>query len=157
MARMADAARWFFVSKDVATHMDFDMKLARTQDNNNPVYYAQYAYSRMYSIMHNPKIPAFHKEESYDKLTDEKELQILKLLGEFPGEVADIAATRKPNKMADWILGLVRLYHSYYNSCPVFNPEDPELMNDRLALTKATMITLKRALELIGVSAPEKM
>jgi arginyl-tRNA synthetase len=152
-----DAARWFFVSKDVATHMDFDMKLARTQDNNNPVYYAQYAYSRMYSIMHNPKIPAFHKEESYDKLTDEKELQILKLLGEFPGEVADIAATRKPNKMADWILGLVRLYHSYYNSCPVFNPEDPELMNDRLALTKATMITLKRALELIGVSAPEKM
>ena len=152
-----DAARWFFVSKDVATHMDFDMKLARTQDNNNPVYYAQYAHSRMYSILNNPKIPAFRKADSYDKLTDEKELQILKLLGEFPGEVADVAATRKPNKMADWIIGLVRLYHSYYNSCPVYNPEDPELMNDRLALTKATMITLKRALELIGVSAPEKM
>ena len=133
------------------------MKLARTQDNNNPVYYAQYAHSRMYSILNNPKIPAFRKADSYDKLTDEKELQILKLLGEFPGEVADVAATRKPNKMADWIIGLVRLYHSYYNSCPVYNPEDPELMNDRLALTKATMITLKRALELIGVSAPEKM
>ena len=54
-----DAARWFFVSKDVSTHMDLDLKVARAKDNNNPVYYAQYAYSRMCSILRNPNMPKF--------------------------------------------------------------------------------------------------
>jgi arginyl-tRNA synthetase len=152
-----DAARWFFVSKDVGTHMDFDLKIARTQDNNNPVYYAQYAYSRMNSILKNPEIPAFHKEESYDRLSDPKEMQILKAVSEFPDVVADAAASRKPNKLTDYIIALVKQYHSYYNSCRVNNPDDPELTNQRLGLVKATMITLKNALTLIGVSAPESM
>ena len=152
-----DAARWFFVSKDVGTHMDFDLKIARTQDNNNPVYYAQYAYSRMNSILKNPEIPAFHKEESYERLSDPKEMQILKAVSEFPDVVADAAASRKPNKLTDYIIALVKQYHSYYNSCRVNNPDDPELTNQRLGLVKATMITLKNALTLIGVSAPESM
>ena len=152
-----DAARWFFVSKDVATHMDFDMKLARSKDNNNPVFYAQYAYSRMHSIMNNPKIPAFTQVATYDRLSDEKELQLMKLISEFPIEVANAAATRKPNKITEYIISLVKVYHSYYNSSRVNNPEDPELTNQRLGLVKATMITLKNALNLVGVEAPESM
>lgn len=152
-----DAARWFFSSKDVSTHMDLDLKLARSQDNNNPVYYAQYAHSRMCSILSNPKMPAFRPEESYDRLTDEKELQLLKMIGEFPGVVGECAALRKPNKLADWILALVKIFHSYYNVSRVYNPEDPELTNHRLGLVQATRITLKNALALLGVSAPESM
>ena len=152
-----DAARWFFASKDVSTHMDLDLKLARSKDNNNPVYYAQYAHSRMCSILSNPKTPAFRPQDSYERLTDEKELQLLKLLGEFPSEVAADALLRKPNRLADWILSLVKVFHSYYNSCKVINPEDPALTNERLGLVKATMITLKNALSLLGVSAPESM
>ena len=152
-----DAARWFFASKDVSTHMDLDLKLARSKDNNNPVYYAQYAHSRMCSILSNPKTPAFRPQDSYERLTDEKELQLLKTIGEFPSEVANDALLRKPNKLADWILSLVKIFHSYYNSCKVINPNDPELTNERLGLVKATMITLKNALYLIGVSAPESM
>ena len=152
-----DAARWFFASKDVSTHMDLDLKLARSQDNNNPVYYAQYAHSRMCSILSNPKMPAFRQEESYDRLTDEKELQLLKSIAEFPGVVGECAALRKPNKLADWILALVKVFHSYYNSTKVYNPEDPELTNHRLGLVQATRITLKNALALLGVSAPESM
>ena len=152
-----DAARWFFASKDVSTHMDLDLKLARSQDNNNPVYYAQYAHSRMCSILSNPKMPAFHQEESYGRLTDEKELQLLKLIGEFPGFVGECAALRKPNKLADWILAFVKVFHSYYNSTKVYNPEDPELTNHRLGLIQATRITLKNALALLAVSAPESM
>ena len=152
-----DAARWFFASKDVSTHMDLDLKLARSKDNNNPVYYAQYAHSRMCSILSNPKTPAFRPQDSYERLTDEKELQLLKLLGEFPSEVAADALLRKPNRLADWILSLVKVFHSYYNSCKVINPEDPALTNERLVLVKATMITLKNALSLLGVSAPESM
>lgn len=152
-----DAARWFFVSKDVATHMDFDMNLARTKDNNNPVYYAQYAYSRMHSILNNSAIKKFEPQAQYDRLTDEKELQILKMLSEFPSTVSEAARKRKPNIITEYILSLVKTYHSYYNSCRVNNPDDPDLTNQRLGLVYATSITLKNALDLIGVSAPEKM
>lgn len=152
-----DAARWFFVSKDVSTQMDFDMKLARTKDNNNPVYYAQYAYSRMHSILTNPDIPAFHKVDSYDRLTDEKETLMLKMMNEFPREVASAAASRKPNKITEYILTFVRIFHSYYNSTRVNVPDDPELTNQRLGLVKAASVTLKNALDLIGVAAPDKM
>ncbi len=150
-----DAARWFFVSKDVTSHMDFDLGLARSQTSDNPVFYAQYAYSRMRSILANPDIPAFHRAERYDRLTDEKELRLLKMIGEFPAEVAKDAAQRRPNLMTEYILSLVRLYHSYYNQTYVLNPDDPELTNQRVGLVKALMITLKNALNLIGVEAPE--
>lgn len=152
-----DAARWFFVSKDVATHMDFDLTLAKEQNSDNPVYYAQYAYSRMHSILHNPDIKPFEMVDSYDRLTDPKELQLLKIISEFPKTVGEIAALRKPNKMTDYIINLVKLFHSYYNSNRVNNPDDRELTNQRLGLIKALSITLKNALYLVGVDAPEKM
>jgi arginyl-tRNA synthetase len=152
-----DAARWFFVSKDIATQMDLDLKFARTRDNNNPVYYAQYAYSRMNSIMNKEEIPDFVETDAYPLLTDEKEMRLMKLISEFPNEVAGAAKTRKPNKITEYIMTFVKLYHSYYNSVHVNNPDNPELTNQRLGLTKAAMITLKNALELIGVSAPDKM
>ncbi|MBQ3480979.1 MAG: arginine--tRNA ligase [Oscillospiraceae bacterium] len=152
-----DAARWFFVSKDVATHMDLDLKLARSRDNDNPVYYAQYAHARMNSILTNPKIARFEKTGRYDRLTDERELQLLKKIGEFPAEVAADAAMRKPNRMTDYIISLVKTFHAYYNAVKVNNPDDAELTNQRLGLVTATMITLRNALALIGVSAPESM
>ncbi len=152
-----DAARWFFVSKDISSQMDFDMKQAAAKDNDNPVYYAQYAHSRMCSILKNKDIPAFHQEESYDRLTDEKELQLLKMMGEFPATVAKAAKMRKPNLIADYILALVKLYHSYYNVSRVNNPDDPELTNQRLGLVKALKVTLRNALDLLGVTAPESM
>jgi arginyl-tRNA synthetase len=111
----------------------------------------------MCSILSNPKMPAFRPVESYDRLTDEKELQLLKLIGEFPNMVGEAAALRKPNKLTDYILSLVKIFHSYYNSTKVYNPEDPELTNHRLGLIQATRITLKNALALLGVSAPESM
>ena len=152
-----DAARWFFVSKDISSQMDFDMKQAAAKDNDNPVYYAQYAYSRMCSILKKEDIPDFHREDSYDRLTDEKELLLLKMMGEFPATVAKAAKMRKPNLIADYILALVKLYHSYYNVSRVNNPDDPELTNQRLGLVKALQITLRNALDLLGVSAPESM
>ena len=152
-----DAVRWFFVSKDVSTQMDFDLKLARTKSNDNPVYYAQYAYSRMHSILNNPEIPSLHKEENYDRLNDPKELQMLKMMSEFPNEVATAAANRKPNRITEYIQSFVKVFHSYYNSSRVNNPEDPQLTNQRLALITAASITLKNALDLVGVSAPDKM
>lgn len=152
-----DAARWYFSSKDISSQMDFDLKQAVAKDNNNPVYYAQYAHSRMCSIMRNPAIPEFHKVDSYDRLTDEKELLLMKMMGEFTSTVANAAKLRKPNLISEYIISLVKLYHSYYNVARVNNPDDPELTNQRIGLVKALQITLSNALNLLGVSAPESM
>lgn len=152
-----DAARWFFASKDISSQMDFDMKQAVAKDNNNPVYYAQYAHSRMCSILRNPDIPAFTPVAAYDRLTDEKELLMMKMMSEFPGLVAKAAKTRKPNIVSEYIMNLVKLYHSYYNVARVNNPDDPALTNQRVGLVMALQITLRNALALLGVSAPESM
>ena len=152
-----DAARWFFASKDISSQMDFDMKQAVAKDNNNPVYYAQYAHSRMCSILRNPDIPAFTPVDAYDRLTDEKELLLMKMMSEFPGLVAKAAKTRKPNIVSEYIMNLVKLYHSYYNVARVNNPDDPALTNQRVGLVMALQITLRNALALLGVSAPESM
>ncbi len=111
----------------------------------------------MNSIVTKDGVPAFVKADSYDRLTDEKEMLMLKLISEFPAEVAGAAASRKPNRICDYILSLVKVFHSYYNSSRVYNPEDLDLTNQRLGLIHAAMITLKNALDLIGVTAPEKM
>lgn len=152
-----DAARWYFSSKDISSQMDFDLKQAVAKDNNNPVYYAQYAHSRMCSIMRNPAIPELNKVDSYDRLTDEKELLLMKMMGEFTSTVAKAAKLRKPNLISEYIISLVKLYHSYYNVARVNNPDDPELTNQRIGLVKALQITLSNALNLLGVSAPESM
>lgn len=152
-----DAARWFFVSKELNTQMDFDMDLAKQKTNDNPVYYAQYAHTRMYSILHKEGTPAFVKKDQYELLTDPKELEILKQIAGFPKMVADAAAHRAPNRICNYCTQLARDFHSFYNSCRVVDPENAELTNQRLGLVTAAMITMKNALDLIGVSAPEKM
>ena len=152
-----DAARYFFVSKEVGTHMDFDMGLARQKTNDNPVYYAQYAYTRMYNILNREDAPEFHMPESYDLLKDPKEMALLKQISEFPKTVADCAKYRAPNRICGYLQQLARDFHSYYNSCRVLDPENPELTNERMGLVKACMTVMKNALDLIGVSAPEKM
>lgn len=152
-----DAARYFFVSKEVGTHMDFDMNLARERSNDNPVYYAQYAYTRMFNILHKADTPAFERLAKYDLLSDPKEAALLKQITEFPKVVADAAKTRMPNRICAYCQNLARDFHSYYNSCRVADPEHPDLTNQRLGLVNACMITMKNALDLIGVSAPEKM
>ena len=152
-----DAARWFFVSKELNTQMDFDMDLAKQKTNDNPVYYAQYAHTRMYSILHKEGTPEFKMQDQYDLLTDPKELAILKQISDFPKTVADAAAHRAPNRICGFCTQLARDFHSFYNSCRVVDPENAELTNQRLGLVTASMITMKNALDLIGVSAPEKM
>lgn len=152
-----DAARWFFVSKELNTQMDFDMDLAKQKNNDNPVYYVQYAYTRMYNILHKEGTPAFEKKDSYTLLTDPKEIALLKQISEFPKKVEDAAKFRAVNRICQYCHDLAKTFHSYYNSCRVSDPSNPELTNERLGLVNACMVTMANALDLIGVSAPEKM
>ncbi|WP_294560724.1 arginine--tRNA ligase [uncultured Traorella sp.] len=149
-----DSARYFFVSRAVDTHMDFDLSLARSQSNENPVYYAQYAYARICSILRTK--PA-QRLDHYDLLTSEKEVDLLKHINEFVNVVSEAALTRSPNKICNYIQKLAQYFHSFYGAHKIIDDSQPELTAQRLALLEATRITLKNALDLIGVSAPEKM
>lgn len=150
-----DAVRYFFVQRALDTHLDFDLGLARKQSNDNPVYYAQYAHARICSILR--QAPIMKPCDGYDLLTDEKETQLLKYINEFPNVVADAAKARAPHKMCNYIQKLASYFHSFYNACKVIDMENEALSAQRVALLKATRITLKNALNLIGVEAIEKM
>lgn len=149
-----DATRYFMVSRAADTHFDFDLQLARSQSNDNPVYYAQYAHARMSSIL---KRANFEMVDDFDLLTHEKEVDLLKWLAEFPNVVAEAAKTRLPNKICNYTQKLAQNFHTFYGACKVLEASQPELSNQRLALVKATQITMRNALDCIGVSAPESM
>ena len=151
-----DCARYFFLSKALDTHLDFDLTLARTKSNDNPVYYAQYAYARICSVLRQAE-NGYQKQESYTLLNSPKEVDLLKHISSFTDAVADAAALRAPNKICNYIQKLATYFHSFYGACKINDRNNTELTNERLALCDATRITLKNALYLLGVSAPEVM
>ena len=153
-----DAVRYFFVKTAGDSHMDFDLDLAVSQSNENPVYYAQYAHARISSILRAASEQGFEASiENLDLLTAEKEEDVLKKVGAFPQIVADAAKHRTPHRIANYIQDLAAAFHSFYNAEKVLNPDNKELTKARLALITAVKTTLANALKLIGVSAPEKM
>ena len=151
-----DCTRYFFLSKALDTHMDFDLTLARTKNNDNPVYYAQYAYARICSVLRQAN-NNYQKKDEYTLLNNPKEIDLLKHITSFPDVVADAAVNRAPNKICNYIQKLAQYFHSFYGACKINDDSNLELTNERLALADATRITLKNALELLGVSAPEQM
>lgn len=153
-----DAVRYFFVKTAGDSHMDFDLDLAVSQSNENPVYYAQYAHARINSILRAASEQGYEASlENLTLLTAEKEEDVLKKVGTFPQIVADAAKHRTPHRIANFIQELAATFHSFYNAEKVINPDNKELTEARLALITAVKITLANALRLIGVSAPEKM
>ncbi|AXI38551.1 arginine--tRNA ligase [Bacillaceae bacterium ZC4] len=156
-----DAVRYFFAMRSGDSHMDFDLDLAVSESNENPVYYAQYAHARVCSILRqgNEQGLSYNANESdlLNEIQSEKEIELLKKLGEFPGVVAEAAEKRIPHRITNYIFELASVLHSFYNAEKVLDASNEMKSKARLALMKATQITLKNALTLIGVSAPEKM
>ncbi len=154
-----DATRYFFAMRSADTHMDFDLDLAVSQSNDNPVYYSQYAHARISSILRSGAEQglSFDGVTDFTELTSEKEVELLKKLGEFPHAVAEAAEKRMPHRITNYIFDLASSFHSFYNADKVLDAEHVDRSKARLALVKAVQITLKNALTLIGVSAPEKM
>ncbi|WP_433745486.1 arginine--tRNA ligase [Falsibacillus pallidus] len=154
-----DAVRYFFAMRSGDTHLDFDLDLAVSQSNENPVYYAQYAHARICSILRQGEEAGFTVDPSADlsKIGAEKEIDVLKKVGEFPQVVAEAAEKRIPHRITNYINDLAAAFHSFYNAEKVLDPEQPELTKARLALIKAVQLTMKNALAIIGVGAPEKM
>lgn len=150
-----DAARYFFVQRAVDTHFDFDIGLAKSQSNDNPVFYAQYAHARICSILN--QCSEYEDATNYDLITHEKEVVLLKYINEFTNVVIEAANTRAPHKICNYIQKLAASFHSFYGACKVNDLDNKVLSSQRIALLKATKITLSNALDLIGVEAIDRM
>lgn len=154
-----DAVRYFFAMRSSDTHLDFDLDLAVSQSNENPVYYAQYAHARICSMLRSGDEMNIALDGDYalDYINSEKEVDLLKKLGEFPAAVTEAAEKRIPHRITNYINELAAALHSFYNAEKVLDQDNLEKTKARLALMKAVQITLQNSLKLIGVSAPEKM
>ena len=153
-----DAVRYFFAMRSGDSQMDFDLDLAISQSNENPVYYAQYAHARISSILRQAKENGMSASvDNVSLLQAEKELELMKKIGDFPQIISDAARLRSPHRVATYIQELAATFHSFYNAEKVLDPENRELSEARLALITVTRTTIANALKLIGVSAPEKM
>lgn len=154
-----DATRYFFAMRSQDAHLDFDMDLAVSKSNENPVFYVQYAHARICSIFRQADeqgITFDMDKADFSRMESEKEIDLLKHLGEFPQEIAGAAEVLAPHRIVRYVHDLASLLHSFYNAERVIT-DDEGLTHARLALMKAVQTTIANALRLIGVSAPERM
>lgn len=156
-----DAARYFFIMRSLDTQLDFDLDLAKSHSNENPVYYIQYAHARIYSIYRQAKeagadLSMDWSDVKWDTLTNEYELELIKKMAAFPEEVQRAARERAPHRIAHFVHELAGMFHTFYNHCRIIQ-EDKDLERARLALVTAVRITIANSLAILGVSAPEKM
>ena len=154
-----DAARFFFVMRSPDSQMDFDMDLAKEKGQDNPVYYVQYAHARIQSIFRQAAAAGVERkkvEEVDFSVLGTEEMQLLRKIADFPDEIAIVARTMAPQRIARYILDLAGLFHSFYNHHRVLN-ENHSLQDARLLLMETTRITIKNALTILGVSAPDQM
>ncbi|HTP61275.1 MAG TPA: arginine--tRNA ligase [Burkholderiales bacterium] len=152
-----DAVRFFLVSRKADTEFTFDVDLALSRSEENPVYYVQYAHARICSMLaQSATSPAAFLRADLELLKGEKELALAQRLGEFPETVAAAAGELAPHAIAFYLRALAGEFHSYYNAERIL-VEDESLREARLALCAAVRQTLANGLALLGVSAPEKM
>ena len=152
-----DAARFFYVLRKSDQHLDFDLDLAKSQSNDNPVYYIQYAHARVCSVMEQwGGNPAELVNADLTPLVEEQELQILQRLLDYPEQIEGAARELAPHLLAFYLKDLSGGFHSYYNSTRLL-VEDEGLKLARLALAAAVRQILRNGLEILGVGAPDRM
>jgi arginyl-tRNA synthetase len=156
-----DATRFFFLMRKPEAQLVFDIDLAKQQTNDNPVYYVQYAHARICSIFENAAekgfIPPVEPADSVlAALSTSEDLQLIKLLTILPDTIDDCAVHFEPHRLTYYLSELASSFHSFYNKNRVIT-EDSNLTSARLYLLKRTAQTLKNALAILGISAPERM
>jgi arginyl-tRNA synthetase len=156
-----DAARFFYVMRSNDQHLDFDLELAKTRSNDNPVYYIQYAHARVASVFRQLAEKSFAYDETagieaFDQLSETHEKALMSSLSRYP-EIIELAANnRAPQHLVHYLRDLANELHSYYNAHQ-FIVDDDALRNARLALISATRTVIANGLTIIGVSAPDTM
>ncbi|MBN2029546.1 arginine--tRNA ligase [bacterium] len=159
-----DATRYFFLNRSMSTHLNFDLSLAKTQSEENPVYYVQYAHARICSILRYGQQQGIDTESKTDLslLKAPEEIDLMKTLMMFPDVVASAAREFEPHRIPTYLEEVATVYHRFQHAGKKDDTlrvvtEDVPLTLDRLALCRATRIVLANGLTLMGISKPEKM
>ncbi|MDD3652067.1 arginine--tRNA ligase [Immundisolibacter sp.] len=156
----SDAARFFYVLRKCDQHLDFDLELARSHSNDNPVYYVQYAHARIGSVLRQLAERGLKYEQpdadGLGVLVEHPELDLAAALARYPELIESAALAYEPHQIAYYLRELAGLFHAYYNHHP-FLVDDAALRNARLTLVLAVRQVLRNGLALLGVSAPEQM
>jgi arginyl-tRNA synthetase len=158
-----DAARYTLIRYPTNTPMVMDVDVLKSRTNENPVYYVQYAHARICGVLRNASELGVNYGSSHinsDQLTHERERELIGQLGEFPGVVAFAAELREPHRIARYVEELAGVYHRFYADCrvlPLGDEKPSEIHSARATLCLATAQVIANGLELLGVSAPEKM
>jgi arginyl-tRNA synthetase len=157
-----DATRWFMLWRSHDTEVDLDLELARSQSNDNPVYYVQYAHARIASIlrkadMGDEEVAAGAGTATPGTALEPAERELVKRLLEFPEEVREAAARRAPHRICTYATAVAADFHAFYRDCQVVGAEGEGVERSRLALSLLTKRTISGALGLLGISAPERM
>lgn len=152
-----EAARFFYINRKADQHLEFDLDLAKEQSKDNPLYYIQYAHARICSVLRKAE-NEFEDFDSVDLalLGSEKEIEILKLLRQYPQLIERSAKAGEPHLLCYFLRDLSGVFHSYYNS-EKFLIEDKELMTSRLFLLKGVKQVIANGLRVLGIKAPEEM
>ena len=153
-----DAARYFFIMRSMDSQLDFDLDLAKSRSNENPVYYIQYAHARICSIFRQAAENNLQVGEvpELSLLTDDTEIALINKLQKYEEEIERAAAEYAPQRIARYAYELAGCFHSFYNQCRILGVED-KLAEARLALVTVTAQAIRHALGILGVSAPERM
>ena len=153
-----DAARYFFIMRSMDSQLDFDLDLAKSRSNENPVYYIQYAHARICSIFRQAAENNLQVGEvpELSLLTDDTEIALINKLQKYEEEIERAAAEYAPQRIARYAYELAGCFHSFYNQCRILGVED-KLAEARLALVTVTAHAIRHALGILGVSAPERM
>jgi arginyl-tRNA synthetase len=153
-----DVTRWFFLMRSMDSHLNFDLILAKTQSDENPVYYNQYAHARICSILRNAekKKIEYYNKKTLKKLEHESEYLLIKKLMEFPKVVEYCLQEFAPHQLTQYLSDVSTAFHKFYTDCWVLS-HDKELSQARLALCMATKTVLANGFKILGISAPERM
>ena len=153
-----DAARYFFIMRSIDSQLDFDLTLATEKSSDNPVYYVQYAYARICSILRQVAEDGLvlDTRTPLSVLTQTAEMDLIKKLGEYPELIEAAARERAPHRLAHYVYDLAGLFHSFYNQCRILGV-DEDVKQARLLLITAVRNVLGNALKIMGISAPERM
>ena len=154
-----DAARFFYILRKSEQHMDFDLDLAKSKTNENPVFYIQYAHARICSVFRQVQEKSLvfnHDKVNLGLLVEANEKTLLRELSRYRSVIESSALQYEPHQLAYYLRDLATYFHSYYNACP-FIMEDQDLSQARLSLVLATKQVLSNGLSILGVSAPESM
>jgi len=155
-----DAARFFFNLRQAESHFEFDLDLAIAQNNDNPVFYVQYAHARIASIIRNLENEGIKLKNIDDiditLLNSDSEKELIEKIASFPHEIYLSSISMEPSKLTRYVMELSGLFHSFYNNCKVMC-DDTNLMQARLLLCHATKTVIKNVFGILKVEAPEKM